>query len=539
MEQNKRRPKSGSMDGFLRPSMQPRKIPRTAVRQGPINPSPRNTLPTKGNSSSLPYTSYYKPAGLSETRRPLNVTPPKQKKHWSVKRKIIMSALTILLIGFGVGSWYGARLLGNLDKVFHGNIISDAQALFSNTKLKGEDQGRVNILLAGDSADDPNHGGAQLTDSIMVLSIDTKNHTGFMLSIPRDLWVDIPGWSHQKINAANDVTNFSQQGYPKGGMGQLQQIVQSDLGIPIDYYALINYTAFKDSVNAVGGISINIQSNDPRGLFDPNIAKADGGPLKLPNGEVTLDGQTALNLARARGDPCGCGQYEYGFPQSDYNRTQHQRQMLVALAQKAQSVGVLANPIKVTNLFNSFGNNVATDLNLQDVLRFIQLSKGLNLTKLQTLDLPNSGPNALITSYTAPDGEEALIPKAGIDNFSQIQYYYQQLTSDNPIVREAPTVVVLNGGSVAGLARKEAAVLKNDGFQVIGEANTNSQYSSALVVDSTNGNKPASKQSLQNIFKNSEFVNASTASTEAEEASGYSADFVVILGQDVSLPAQH
>ncbi len=507
-----------SIDGLLRPA--PQRIDRQLIK-----PASVTSDAPKPNLSSLPQTG----SMASPVKR------PNLKAKWSMKRRVVTSALVLLLIGFIFGGWYGARLLANLDKVFHGNVFSDIHALFSNTKLKGEDQGRVNILLAGDSADDPNHGGAQLTDSIMVVSIDTKNHTGFMLSIPRDLWVTVPGLaSHQKINAANDVTNFSQPGYPNGGMGQLEQIVQNDLGIPIDYYALINYTAFRDSVNAVGGITINIQSPDPRGLYDPNISAADGGPLKLPNGPVNLNGQTALNLARARGDPCYCGHVEYGFPQSDYNRTQHQRQMLTALAQKAQTIGVLANPIKVSQLFNSFGNNIATDLNLQDVLRFIQITKGMNVANLQPLALSDSGAHALLTGYLAPDGEEALIPTAGIDNFGQIQQYYQQLTSDNPVVKEAPSVVVLNAGGVTGLAHKEAAILQSKGFDVLGAADANNQYADSLIVDVTN-TKPASKQLLQTIFaRDTTTTTTSTSSIEASEAEGYNADFVVVLGQNSS-----
>lgn len=346
-------------------------------------------------------------------------------KKWSRKRKVITSILVILIIIGGLGGWYGSRIIGDIDKVLHGNLVSDVQALFSSTRLKGENQGRVNILIAGDSADDPNHAGADLTDSIMVVSIDTKNHTGFMLSIPRDLWVYIPNWSYQKINAANEVTGFSQSGYPSSGMGQLEEIVQTNLGIPIDYYILLNYTSFEAAVNAVGGISINIQSQDPRGLYD-SFTKID-----LPNGWATLNGVQALALARARGDN-GAGDISYGFPQSDFDRTQHQRQMLVALAQKAKTAGVLANPIKVTRLFDAFGNNIQTDLNLQDVLRLNQITKGMNIANLQSLAYSDSGSNPLLTSYTDPSsGEEALVPTAGIDNFSQLQQYYLSLTGNN------------------------------------------------------------------------------------------------------------
>lgn len=486
---------------------------------------PTPTQPATPRTITTPVTAAL-PTSLS------NQQPRRRRQRWSLRRKLATSALLILLVGFGFGTWYGTRLLSNINKVFHANIFTDASALFSHTTLKGEDQGRINILLAGDSIDDPGHGGAVLTDSIMVVSIDTKTHTGFMLSIPRDLWVDIPGWSHQKINAANAVTGFNQAGYPAGGMGQLEEIIQTDLGIPIDYYALIDYSAFKDAVNAVGGITIDIQSPDPRGLFDPNISKQDGGPLRLPNGEVTLDGQVALDLARARGDPCGCGQVAYGFPQSDFTRTQHQREMLVALAQKAQSIGVVANPIKVTQLFDAFGNNITTDVTLEDVLRFIDITKGISLASIQSVTYTDGGPNALLTSYVDPvSGEDALIPKAGIDNFTQLREYYLQLTSNSPVVREAPTVAILNASNIANLAKEEATTLQAQGFNVVSIADANNQYASSMTVDNSNGQKPASRQSLSGLVGGT-MVTTTNGSAEAREAQGYNADFVVILGQD-------
>jgi polyisoprenyl-teichoic acid--peptidoglycan teichoic acid transferase len=446
-------------------------------------------------------------------------------KSWSTRRRIVTSMLTILLIGFSLGGWYGAKLVGNVNKVFHGNVFSDVSALWTNVKLNGEAQGRVNILLAGDSADDPGHGGADLTDSIMVVSIDTQNHTGFMLSIPRDLWVQLPGgWGHQKINAANEVTNFSEAGYPSGGMGQLQQVVQTDLGIPIDYYGLIDYSAFKDAVDAVGGISINIQSSDPRGLYDSYTN------LKLPNGMDTLDGQTALNLARARCDS-GVGDVCYGFPNSDFDRTMHQRQMLVALEQKAQTAGVLANPLKVTKLFDAFGSNVQTNLNLQDVLRFVQITKGMNVSNLTSVAYSYGGPNSLLSNYRSPDGQDALAPTAGVDDFSQLQAYYQQLISNNPIAKEAPSVVVLNASDVVGLAHKEELALQAKGISVASIADANNQHPGTMIIDKSNGQKPQSLKLLQQMFPGTT-VTSTTGSTEAQEAQGYSGDFIVILGQN-------
>jgi anionic cell wall polymer biosynthesis LytR-Cps2A-Psr (LCP) family protein len=147
---------------------------------------------------------------------------------------------------------------------------------------------------------------------------------------------------------------------------------------------------------------------------------------------VNLDGQEALNLARARGDGYG----SYGFPDSDFDRTQHQRQIFIAVAQKAKTLGVIANPVKVSDLFGAFGNNFQTNLSLQDVLTLISLTKGINLTSVQsyaycsTLTLGQNGcTKAVLTDYTSPSGEEAIIPTAGIGDYTQLEQYYDSLVA--------------------------------------------------------------------------------------------------------------
>jgi LCP family protein required for cell wall assembly len=526
MDQGNRKQKS--IDGFYQKpsSVTPRKhldLAQIKSRPQPVTPKP--TPPVKALQSKDRDTTQY----LNRQFTPKDLRPKVQKKRFSRKRKVVTTCLVVIALGLSVGGWYGDRLLASVNKVFHGNVISDAQALVSTSTLTGESSGRINILLAGDSADDPGHAGADLTDSIMVISIDLNNHTGFMLSVPRDLLVNIPGYGDQKINYANTVTDFSASGLPSGGMGQLQQIVQTDLGIPIDYYGLIDYTAFRDAVNAVGGVTVNIQSSDPRGLYDAYTH------LKLPNGEDALTGQEALNLARARGDDVS-GDVSYGFPDSDFTRTMHQRQLLSALAQKATTVGVLADPLKISGLFSAFGNNIQTNLNIQDALTLVKLTKGMNISNLQSLTYSESGTDALIMPYTDPSsGSESLIPTEGIDNFSQIQQYYQQLTSSNPIVRESPSVEILNASDVIGLARKEEAILQAKGFNVVGVADANNEYPGTMIVNNVTNQKPNSLTQLQKSFKG-QTVSPSSTSQEAGEASGYTTDFVVILGKNWDPP---
>jgi LCP family protein required for cell wall assembly len=450
------------------------------------------------------------------------------KKPLTLKRGILRGFYGLILIGVIVGGFLGFKFFQNIDKVFGGNPISNLSALFNSTPLNGESSGRVNILLAGDSSDQIGHGGADLTDSILILSVDTKNHTAFLLSIPRDLWVNIPTLGYQKINAANDVTSFSQNGFPSGGMGQLQEIVQNDLGIPIDYYALSDYTAFSNAVDAVGGVRVDIQSPDPRGLYDPNVK------LDLPNGWVTLNGQTALNLARARGDGYG----SYGFPDSDFDRTQHQRQIFTAIVSKAQTLGFLDNPVKISDLFNAFGNNVETNLTLQNVLRLDTITKGINLNNIKsyaycsTLTIGDDGcTNAVLTTYTDPySGQEALIPTEGIGDYSQLAQYYQKLTSNNPIVKEGASVIVLNGGNTEGLAGDYKTYLATKQITVDSVADASEYYPTTEIMDDSSGADPNTLAELKavfgtNVVANNPYVNPSGA------------NFVVILGTKQGLPA--
>ncbi len=466
----------------------------------------------------------YNPPKISRRERRRN----QQLEHIHKKkrvRKIIKSfILLIVLFGLVVGGFLGFKVFHNIDKVFGGNIISNFSSLFSATvQLKGESTGRINILLAGDSADQLNHGGAVLTDSIVIVSINTQNDSAFMLSIPRDFWIDIPGMGWEKINAANDNYGTHFPGYPNNGMGILEHLVVADLGIPIDYYALSDYGAFRDAVNSVGGVTVNIQSTDKRGLYDPNTN------LKLPNGVVSLNGQQALNLARARGDGYG----SYGFPSSDFDRTMHQRQLFTAIAAKARTVGVLTNPIKIGDLFDTLGNNIQTDLTLKDVLALVKISQKVDLTKIQsfsfcsTLTIGQNGCNkAILTDYTDPvSHQEAIIPVAGIGNYSGMTTYYNQLTSSNPLTKEAATIVILNGSTTSGLATAYQTKIVNAGGNVTSIGNTANIYAKSEIIDNSGGTSPGTKAYLESIFGNT-----IVSSNSTNNPSG--ADFVVILGNN-------
>jgi LCP family protein required for cell wall assembly len=323
----------------------------------------------------------------------------KPKKRRVTLKRVFLSLLAIVVIG---GGYLGAKSLYELHKAFGGGIFG----LFETQKLNGESTGHVNILLAGMAGQNSGQtGGPELTDSIMVVSLNVKNNTGWLLSVPRDLWTDIPGHGYEKINAT----------YEDDGIKQLETTVGDDLGIPINYYGIIDYDAFKQAVDAVGGIRIDLQSSDPRGVYDAYTH------LKLPNGWVNLTGNEALDLARARGDD-SAGDVSYGV-YSDFDRELHQRQMLEALKSKATTAGVLADPIALANLVSALGNNVKTDFSLSNVRRLYDLSKKIPDNKIKSLSLNSANGKDLLTNYYSYYGGDALVPAAGYNDYSAIQAF--------------------------------------------------------------------------------------------------------------------
>jgi LCP family protein required for cell wall assembly len=339
------------------------------------------------------------------------------------KRVMKRGTLILLAVLFIGGGWYGFKFYKDLSHITGTSNPLSLVSSFTPTTLK-ETNGRINILIAGYSADDNGHQGAELTDSIMILSINPTDKSAVVISVPRDLYVNIPGYTYSKINAAyeyGDSENFKMTGYANGGMGLLEETLTQDFGVQFNYYALINYTAFKDAVDAVGGVNVTINSTNPNGLYDPNTN------LKLPNGSVSLTGQEALNLARARGDGYG----SYGFVDGDFDRTEHQQQILLALKDKASSTAVISNPLKVGAMADAIGNNVKTDLTVGDMETLYSKAKDIPDSSIQTVTLNDYDGTDLLTDYTTEDGQSALIPADGIDDFSDIQAAITTLLSSS------------------------------------------------------------------------------------------------------------
>lgn len=441
----------------------------------------------------------------------------KEKALGSRKRifKRVAAGLGVLILLFGL--FFGFKFYRDIAKLTGNKNPLSLLGAFHPVPLKNQD-GRVNILVAANSADDPGHNGANLTDSIMVLSVDTKKNTALILSVPRDLWVNIPGYGHAKINSA----------YPDGGMDKLQTVVQKNLGLTIDYQALVDYSAVKDLVNSVGGITITINSDDPRGIYDPDLdytTRTCCALAKYPNGPVTLNGSQALNLARARGEAYG----SYGYDQSDFTRTLYQREMLLAIKQKASKGSVIANPFKVADLVDAVGNNVKTNLSVSEIETLYTYMKKIDDSKIDSYNINTLAGKSttMLQNYTSPDGQSALIPAAGVDDYADIQQQIQKILTADPVTKEGATVVVLNGTSTTGLAMKQENKLIGKGMTVvIGDAPAT--QATTTLIDNSQGQMPNTLNYFKTTYK-------ATLTTNSALTSNYpNADFILILGQSAA-----
>ena len=440
------------------------------------------------------------------------------------RKWMLRGGLAMAMLLLAVGGLLFYQGLNKVHKVFKGtaNRPASLQSEVAPQLLKGEGDGRVNILLLGNGGS--GHDGPDLTDTIMVASIDPVNKTASLLSVPRDLWVQMPNkfmGANQKINAAYEAGKYSYLGKQdasnanskavEAGFAAADQAVSQVLGITIHYNVVVNFQAFKQAVDSVGGITVNV----PEQLFDPTMAwENHNNPVLAAAGTQQMDGVKALLYARSRETT------------SDFARGQRQRSIIIALKDKALTLGTLSNPVKISSLMSAFGNNMVTDLSLSDTVRLYDITKGITNENVLSLDLVTP-PHKLVTTANM-NGVSIDQPVAGLNNYTDIQTFVRSSLKDGFIAKENAEVMVLNGTTLAGLATTKADQLKSYGYNVtkVDNAPTDA-YTKTILVDLSNGADKYTRHYLENRFG----TTAITMNPDVNIKPG-TAKFIIILGQD-------
>jgi anionic cell wall polymer biosynthesis LytR-Cps2A-Psr (LCP) family protein len=395
---------------------------------------------------------------------------PSNRGKW-IKRVL----LAIVIIGVIIGCYVGIKAIIASGNVFRGSIFD----IFQNVPLKQDASGRTNIIILGTSEDDPGHQGGNLTDSMMILSIDQTNKNAYMVSIPRDLYVKYgracnsgyEGKINEYYGCVHDGTGVDAD---RAALTKEAAFIGNITGLSIQYGVNVNYTVMREMVKAVGGsITVDIEGDGdvpagikPGSVMDSNFdwkcgtgnrrtkCPPRGHFIDYGPGPNVLDAEHALYLAQARGDSAPT----WGLAQSNFDREKNQQKIIKALREKAISAGVLSDFGKVSAIIDALGNNLRTTFETKEFRTLVSLAQGIKSEDINSISLNDS--EDLIMGSGTIDGMSVVQPSAGLYDYSDLRAYLKQKLSSDPIVREAAPVLVVNASGVSGLAQSEADKLE-------------------------------------------------------------------------------
>lgn len=445
--------------------------------------------------------SYSKKTPITFSREDKIQLLKKRRKRRFTRKKLVLTVLALMMVLFG---FFGFKIWSVLNKIFEGTGLSAPGLLgeLSTSELKGESSGRVNILLLGMGGD--SHEGALLTDTIMVASIDPKKNDVALLSIPRDLYVNIPGNGYRRINEANSIGETEK--YSGGGPALAKETVSRALDIPIHYYVRIDFEGFRKVIDTVGGVDVYVEED----IYDPYYPvenKGDTSVYSIDKGMHHMDGKAALKYVRSRKTT------------SDFDRAKRQQKVMVEVKNKVLSKETIFNPLKVTNILNALGNHVKTDFGLKDMRRLYEIGRKVDSGKVVTKVLDNNETNLLVSANEG--GAYVLKPASG--DWDEIRDFIKNIFADSYIKDENAAILISDASGIYGLGEKLAKKLKGYSYYVKKTEKANSASSKTKLYDYTGGKKPYAIKYLSQILD---------TSAETKSVSEEGIDIKIILGSD-------
>jgi LCP family protein required for cell wall assembly len=284
------------------------------------------------------------------------------------------------------------------------------------------------VLLMGT---DDDHGGTEVprTDTLILARIDQQSKSAALVSIPRDLYVNIPGFGHEKINAAYTYAEFDEAG---SGPAVTIKTVSEFAGVDIAYFAQINFSGLVKLVDDLGGVSVDVPVDI--------IGDMDAGGLDIYTGLQTLDGEHALVFCRSR-----------EFDVGDYQRQANQRTFLQALAKQVLS----ANPATIATTLTNMADMTFTNMDLPKIISVAQGMQGMQESGIHTYYVPSATDMINGISYVVAD-----------------EYSWRQLidalkAGDYPEHQEDPYAGIVPDAYVPGLAGEAAGQLADAASSVV------------------------------------------------------------------------
>ncbi|MDO4759842.1 MAG: LCP family protein [Candidatus Saccharibacteria bacterium] len=463
---------------------------------------------------------------LKKARKAEKKAAKKEKKEGKKKSKLktiiitVVLSIIVLILGAGCalciwGNDIIMKITGGRGNIFDaiGTMMSDKY-----DPLDTDENGRTNILAFGTSGynmegdeGDGTHDGAQLTDSIMAISIDQKTGDIAMISLPRDLKVTDRCTGTGKINEIYWCHNLNNDN-EEAGANALIDNVSNILGIDFQYYAHVNWGSLIQIVNSIGGITITL---DETIEYDYNDADDVNHYAIIYAGEpTTLDGYQALGVARAR----------HQTKMGDFSRGNSQQKILIGIKDQIYSQNLGFDTL--LSLFGALGDNLRTNFSMSNIKTAIKLTYDFDLNETRQIPLVDYDTGVYYFSTTMINNISYVVPAAGVGNYSAIRARVREQLSSNPITREAANVMILNGTDTPGLAGKAQEALEEEGYNIVSIDNAPDGDYSGVMIYSLSERTTSTVQALKKYYgvQKEEFDAPAGVNTDG-------IDIIVILGK--------
>ena len=342
--------------------------------------------------------------------------------------KIVMITLSVILVLIITAITLMYMLLSHSTAVFKGNPMD----ILISSELKKDENGQTNFLIFGTSEDAKGHGGQELTDSILVASINQENKSAKVFSVPRDLWVNYSVAGSEpmsctvgdrgKINATylcalEEYKNSMSVSSAKDAASlYFAKKISEVTGLSMHYYVAADWSAVKMIVDKIGGIDVDVYADDEDGIHDScqNIDLKKGM-------YYNMKGDLAMKLARARNAACKPG--DYGLSRSNFDREINQQRIMNAIKNKVSSIGILMNPGQVMSIIDGLGDNLRTNIVMSEVRTLIDFGTKLEggIQPISTVDQFGTGRIGL-SSVVIPAGASTY-SEGSLYNYTNFQKY--------------------------------------------------------------------------------------------------------------------
>jgi polyisoprenyl-teichoic acid--peptidoglycan teichoic acid transferase len=274
--------------------------------------------------------------------------------------KILIGVAVVLVVAIGAGLIYAATIDRSLTKNLNRGVELPTDESSLRPPKEAQETGTLNYVLLGSDSRDPGNEGNGRSDTILVVHLNAKRDKAYIISFPRDMYVNVPGYGRNKVNAA----------FAFGGAPLAVRTLEDLTGVRMDHVVLIDFEGFIRLTEDLRGVTVNNKTAFSANGFD------------YPEGKITIAGEEALWFVRER----------KLLPGGDLDRAENQRNVIKAIVQKGLSVQVLSDPATFINFVGNVAKHLTVDNDLSDAeIRRTALSLRLTGKDIELLQAPISG----------------------------------------------------------------------------------------------------------------------------------------------------